>query len=232
MTEIIYAQETGDPVVVDLREPYLAGILAWLWPGAGHFYQRRFAKGFLFMICILSIYFFGLALGNARVVYASFESGDFRWQYICQLGVGAPALPAIVQNIVTKDGPDADRDDEDPLWILCERYPLGTRGPGKDGLNTDLSFSRVQPDFPSPSGKTYKDGFMAPPAGPIRLNDNDVLGQWHSELKHNFEMGTLYTVIAGLLNLLAIYDAFAGPAILTPEQKEEMESRSKKKRGE
>ena len=73
---------------------------------------------------------------------------------------------------------------------------------------------------------------MAPPAGPIYLDEMDTLGRWHFDYKHFFEIGTLYTVVAGLLNLLAIYDAFCGPAIITPAQREEMERRRNKKRGE
>lgn len=45
---------------IDLRDPSLSALLAWLWPGAGHLYQRRTGKGLLFMICILATYFFGL----------------------------------------------------------------------------------------------------------------------------------------------------------------------------
>ena len=91
MVEVVYPQEDGKTVRVDLRDPYWAALLAWLWPGAGHFYQRRYGKGLLFMVCILSIFIFGLCLGRGRVVYASFERGDFRWQYVCQLGAGLVA---------------------------------------------------------------------------------------------------------------------------------------------
>jgi hypothetical protein len=35
-------------------------------------------------------------------------------------------------------------------------------------------------------------------------------------------------VIAGLLNFLAIYDAFCGPAIMTPIQRERLESKKTK----
>lgn len=200
MVEVHYKQETGDPVVVDLRDPYWAAFLAWLWPGAGHLYQRRFAKGFLFMICVLCTYFFGLALGNARVVYVSFEKNDFRWHYACQLGVGAPALPALIQDF-------ADDGENNPFWVLCERYPY--MNSEEDRRITpemaNLSYSIVKDPATVPEGyETIKDGFMAKPYGEIKLNDNDVLGQWHSELKHKFEIGTLYTVIAGLLNLLAV----------------------------
>jgi hypothetical protein len=41
-------------------------------------------------------------------------------------------------------------------------------------------------------------------------------------------MGTLYTMVAGLLNLLAVYDAFAGPMIITPEMRRKLEEKNKK----
>jgi hypothetical protein len=211
MVEVTYSQDgENGPLVVDLRDPYWAAFLAWVWPGAGHFYQRRFAKGFLFMICVVATFFYGLGLGRGRVVYASFKPGDIRWHYICQLGAGAVALPAVVQSIKTQDGGD-------PLFVLLERYP-------KDHPK------RFRPIEPSDSytGRTLKDGFMAPPAGEIDVDHMDVLGMWHYEMKHRFEMGTLFCIVAGLLNILAIYDALAGPAIMTAEQKEKL-SRKKKK---
>ncbi len=218
MVEVVYPQKDGNTVRVDLRDPYWAAFLAWLWPGAGHLYQRRYGKGFLFMICVLSTFLFGLGLGRGRVVYASFERGDFRWQYVCQLGAGLVALPAIIQSVKTRDGGD-------PFFVLCQRYPERS-GDGK-------SFTQIPEDVLSSGvdlpNKIYKDGFMAPPAGPIDTNEMDVLGMWHFEMQDMFEMGTLYCVIAGLLNLLVIYDAFTGPAILTDEQKEKMEAKKKKK---
>ena len=64
MTEIVFPQDDGQALTVDLRNPYLAALLAWLIPGAGHFYQRRRAKGALFCICILGTFLFGLGLGS------------------------------------------------------------------------------------------------------------------------------------------------------------------------
>lgn len=216
MPEIVYPQEEGEPIVVDLRDPYWAAFLAWVWPGAGHFYQRRFAKGFLFMICILSLFFIGLGMGRGRVVYASFKKGDFRWQYIFQLGIGAPALPAMIQSMKTKGGAD-------PFFVLCERYPA-------DYGDMSKRFQRIPDDIAErdrPSD-VLKDGFMAPPAGPVVSNHFDTLGRWHYDYKHFYDLGTLFTIVAGLLNLLAVYDAFCGPAILTPQQRERLESKKKK----
>src|SRR5438477_10026042 len=81
---------------IDLRDPWLAALLAWLVPGLGHMYQRRWGKGGLFMTCILATFFYGLWLGGGRVVYASFRESDSHYAYLCQVGVGLPALPAVV----------------------------------------------------------------------------------------------------------------------------------------
>ena len=68
--------EDGTPaademIEVDLRNPAVAAVWAWVCPGAGHIYQRRYSKGILFMVCILATWFFGLSLGGGHVVYAS-----------------------------------------------------------------------------------------------------------------------------------------------------------------
>lgn len=155
---------------IDLRQPGLAAFWAWLWPGAGHLYQRRYAKGVLFMVCILSTYFFGLAMGGGHVVYASWDHSEKRWQYFCQFGVGLPALPALVE---------------------ARRQSTG-RGPLLGGI-------------------------MAPPV--ITAHGNQ-LSQWHRTYHTYFDLGTLYTMIAGLLNLLVIYDAYGGPMTVAPEGRE------------
>jgi len=215
MPEIVYPQDKGDSVRVNLGNPYMAALLAWLVPGLGHLYQRRFAKGLLFMVCILSTYFVGLGLGHGRVVYASNRPNDFRWQYAFQVGVGAVTFPAIIQTIKTKAG-------DDPLWVLCERFP-------DDYPTEGLRFQKIPDDFNGQRPeKPFKDGFMAPPAGKADPANMDTLGRWHFDYKHFYEMGTLYTMVAGLLNLLVIYDAFCGPAIITPDQRERIESKKRK----
>jgi hypothetical protein len=159
-----------EPIEIDLRNPVLAALLAWLWPGAGHLYQGRHVKGVLFMVCVLSTYCIGMILGQGHVVYASWAENDRRWQYLCQVGAGLPALPALVQNRLVRSG----------------RQPL---------------FG----------------GRMAPPVEVIE-NAEDELAGWHAKLAGQFDLGTLYTMIAGLLNVLAICDAFAGPFVPAPEE--------------
>lgn len=161
------------PVEVDLKNPWLAALWAWLWPGAGHLYQGRYSKGLLFMVFILVTYFWGLAIGDGHVVYASFKKSDIRYPYICQVGVGLPALPALVQRHRVMNG-------KEPLF-------------GSD--------------------------IMAPPRQPVIEHDHDQLAQWHADSGFYFELGTLYTMVAGLLNVLAIYDAHSGPVFTVPEKK-------------
>ena len=154
---------------VDLRNPGFAALLAWLIPGAGHLYQGRTAKGVLFMVCILGTFFFGLIIGQGRVVYASWQPDDKRLPYFCQIGAGLPALPALLQAALVQSGRE-------------ELDLFGTR-------------------------------FMSPPD-----RGTDELSQWHHSAGANYEMGTLYTMVAGLLNILAIYDAFAGPVFSKPDE--------------
>jgi hypothetical protein len=176
---------------IELRDPSLAALLAWLWPGLGHLYQRRYAKGMLFMVCILGTYFFGLALGEGKVVYANWTTEEHRWQYALQIGVGLPAAPALVQYAAVRN------------W----GQPIGGY-------------------FMAPPKPT-------PPFG--RLPPEEVVNSlpgWHERLNIRFELGTLYTMIAGLLNILAIYDAFAGPALSEPvtEPKQQPDEGDEKKK--
>lgn len=211
MTVVEIKREGRPNLKVDLRDPLWAAFLAWLWPGAGHLYQRRYAKGFLFMACIMGTFLFGLGLGRGRVVYASTRPNDIRWQYFMQMGVGLPTLPALAQAYKTKSGAD-------PWFPIAYRYPRGYMDEKGDIRSLEIiedvdAFRKVS------DRKPIVDGLFAPPAGPITEQENDVLGMWHLESKQKFDIGTLFCIVAGLLNLLVIYDAFAGPSAVPPPGK-------------
>jgi hypothetical protein len=159
---------------IELKDPLLAALAAWLVPGLGHVYQGRWAKGVLFFVCIMGTFVYGLYLGSdpkfgwGRVVYASWEPEDRHLYYFCQVGVGLPALPALVQAIRVQHG----------------KAPLGT--------------------------------FMAPPKGA-------TLDAIHRRLARFFPLGEVFTSIAGLLNVLAILDACAGPVLSAKREEQEDE---------
>ncbi len=48
-------------------------------------------------------------------------------------------------------------------------------------------------------------GWMAKP------NSLQTLSDWHYQSSAGFDLGTLYTMIAGILNLLVVFDAYSGP---------------------
>jgi hypothetical protein len=159
------SEEEDSAEEVDLRDPLLAALLAAVLPGLGHFYPRRYAKSILFFICILGTFLFGWDLGGGRVVYASWRPGDKRWPYLCQVWVGLPAWPALIQTAFEQ--------------------PFG-------------DFMRA-PDL-------TRNHEFAP-------NEMD---EWHKTYHTKFELGTVFTMIAGLLNILAIFDAAAGPVGSSP----------------
>ncbi len=148
---------------IRLKNPATAGLLAWLVPGLGHVYQGRIGKGVLYATCILGLYGVGLALGEGKVVFWSWinplqHPEEFRLSSIGQLGVGLPAILALIQGTL----------------IHYEVNPL-------------------------------LGGILAEPT----LHELNGL---QASLSKLWEVGMLYTVMAGLLNVLAIYDAYAGPA--------------------
>lgn len=178
------SEAPGEAVVIDLKQPWLAGILAWAIPGMGHVYQGRTGKGLLFFICILGTFAYGLYLGEGKVVYAATTwEQQYRWQYLCQLGVGLPATPMLIQR-------ERAESDKPPLWGGFMRQPRNIATPWQD----DSGHMSTQPN---------------------------ELAMWTVKMHPRFELGTVYTVIAGLLNVLVICDAVSGPLILKPHPKKQ-----------
>src|SRR5438270_13866212 len=101
-----------DPV-----RPYsiVAGFLSYLFPGLGQISQGRTGKGILFMVCLLSLFHVGEAMGNWQNVYVPTDHTreaipgaknpftplinifNQRWHFAGQVWIGAAAWPAILQ---------------------------------------------------------------------------------------------------------------------------------------
>jgi hypothetical protein len=146
-----------DGMTIDLKLPAVAAFWAWLIPGAGHFYQKRYRKAALFSLCIFSTYILGMIIGGGKVVYAKWDIEEKRWPFVCQAGAGVITFPAVLQAY-------RQSNKQSVLWK----------------------------------------GFMAPP-------DKNKLSDWNEELAAAFDLGTLYTMVAGLMNILVIFDALLGP---------------------
>jgi hypothetical protein len=213
---------------IDLRDRWLAAFLAWLIPGAGHLYQRRYGKGLLFMVCILCTFYYGVFLGSSNVVYASFRKAgqhdlkqdDARYAYLCQVGIGLPAVPAMIQ-ARRMSGPNP----KPPLWdgymappVLIGQWVhenwVERLVSSKEGIGDfeDDHFREKRASYrhymPNRKGEDGPDS-----------NRANQLSMWHLHYSSMFDLGTVFTMIAGLLNVLVIFDAWGGP--LVPEQKPE-----------
>jgi hypothetical protein len=228
-SEAAHLSENSPPI--DLRDPWLAAFLAWLVPGLGHMYQRRWGKGGLFMVCIMGTFFYGLWIGGGRVVYASFrepEFRDWRWAYVAQVANGLPALPAVVQAIrVSGPTPKA------PLFDGFMAPPL-RRGDValKSWVHDQQAKYPKEAEFDQ---ENFREAHRLPPEWANRYYayippDSEFADQssfWN--LKHGgyYDLGTVFTVIAGLLNILAIWDAWGGPMIVVAKPKPEKEKTKK-----
>jgi hypothetical protein len=177
---------------VQLKDPVLAAFLAWLIPGLGHAYQGRWAKAGLFAVCILGTFIYGAYLGSdnrygwARVVYFSWREGDRRLPYLCQVGIGLPALPALVQAYRMGN--------QDRVWFGGFMAP---------------------PRLPSAEARAFQPNANDP------NQDQPTADDLQKEMTPGYGMGEVYTMIAGLLNVLAIYDAWGGPVFGENAKKDE-----------
>jgi len=173
MSDFDIAPPESEEIFINLRNPYIAGFLAWLVPGLGHYYQGRYHKAFIFFLCIVPTFLAGCALasspevGTARNVYWSWRTGEMRFWWLAQAPLGVVALASGMQAWQVNTG-------QAPMFGRCMAPP-----------------------------KRYRDD---------RSGVAPVLDEIRQKLPY-FEFGTYLTVIAGLMNLLVIFDAVDGPFV-------------------
>lgn len=156
---------------------FLGGFLSYLIPGLGQISQGRIGKGVFFMVCLLSLFHVGEAMGNWQNVYVPTgdnpENGpaggnplrnilNHRWHFAGQFWIGVAAWPA--------------------LW----QYYGGT--------------------MPSKGTSAFLHDYQKQPP------DDNAVNPFIVNSDKTPDLGWIYTVIAGMLNVLVIYDAYAGPA--------------------
>ncbi|MEM6331347.1 MAG: DUF6677 family protein [Planctomycetota bacterium] len=202
--------EVAQMFQLDLKRRGVAALLAWLWPGAGHLYQGRTAKGLLFMICIGSTLVFGMVAGRGKVAYATplrmqdiaqaspglglpgrvWKQAFDRWPFIFQAGIGAVAVPAVIER-------ERFFDKGQPMFGGCF-FPPRKYDENRQRFTSEDSIGNV-------------------------VRHPDELAKWNHDYGFDYELGTIYTVIAGLLNLLVVFDAYSGPLIQKPPATKEEE---------
>lgn len=84
---------------------WLAGVLAWVIPGAGHFYQGHLVRGLLLGGSVLAMYFTGWLLGGHLYgLHNVDETGFLAYVFgFCDLGTGLLYLMSLLANIAVAD---------------------------------------------------------------------------------------------------------------------------------
>jgi hypothetical protein len=188
------------------QQDFLAGLLSYLVPGLGQLYQGRIGKGILFLAGIYGLFFYGMYLGNWQNVYLpqAVERPDdlpptrdapidlkrdliARPQFLGQFWTGLVSWPAIVQYVKYDRSKPAG-----PYFGTWERTPYESRQ-GALGPSDHRGGAKPVEAEKDYAGKTVDE----------QQTDDDK----------SYDIGWVCTVVAGVLNILVVYDAFAGPAI-------------------
>nr|MCH9792924.1 hypothetical protein [Planctomycetota bacterium] len=267
---------------IELKNPVIAAILAFLIPGAGHFYQGRTFKAAIYCFCIMSTFFCGMALGDWKTVYYQSEPGKRNLGYFAQVGVGLPALPALIQTSRYNKAMNPDnlaRNGANARYFDSHPYPqeMPLEAPfqgtlldrGDDGKNISgeldgiIKLKTIPGEFGPEISGTFEGTLDNKPIDTLNLSDpigmgpqlkgdsrrllecavvrevdgrrtdtghiegsiprpflnwfempltNHALDDVNKKLGKRYEFAVVFTWIAGLLNLLVIWDAFDGPA--------------------
>jgi hypothetical protein len=205
----------------------LAGLLSYLVPGLGQIVQGRVGKGILFLVCIYTLFFYGMAQGHAAVtiddhtysvnspVYLPDSTEEHhnnhnegaslsfpvlaqnlynRPQFVGQFWAGVVAWPAIWQYLTH------DKNAESKLRDL-EQAADQAEGDEKTEKLAQIENLKRRIEH----GDRLFGNFERQPTA------EDIAAVQTSSGKR-LELAWVFTVIAGVLNIMVIYDAIAGPA--------------------
>jgi TM2 domain-containing membrane protein YozV len=186
------------PSVSERPSMPLAGLLSYLVPGLGQIYQGRIAKGLLFFVSVYTLFFYGMYLGSARVTIHGVE-------YVVSSNVYLPdtaeknnpfSLPRPIANLYNRPQFAGQ------FWVGIAAWPA---------VWQYWAHGDAQ-DKPDP----WLGNFQRTPS-------EAALNAVHTSGDKLMELGWVYTVIAGVLNIMVIYDALAGPAFLLPSKQVRLE---------
>jgi len=171
----------------------VAAVLSYLIPGLGQIYQGRLAKGVLFFLCVYALFFIGLYLGSGSVpikgeVYTVSSNVYLPDTAEKNNPFGLPRLAANLYNRPQFAG---------QFWVGIAAWPAVWQY-----LNYDERQEKGDPLL----------GHFE------RTPSESALNAVHTSGDKLMELGWVFTVIAGVLNVMVIYDALAGPAFLTSDE--------------
>jgi hypothetical protein len=78
----------------DATTTFAAGLLSWVWPGLGHLFLGRLAKGLILMTAILALFVLGVRMDSRLLMNAGLEDPLAFLFSLAQMGIGAPYVIA------------------------------------------------------------------------------------------------------------------------------------------
>jgi TM2 domain-containing membrane protein YozV len=177
----------------------VAAVLSYLIPGLGQIYQGRIGKGILFFVCVYTLFFAGTYLGSGTV---RLKRGDETETYAVPSNVYLPDtakdnnpfnLPHLLANLYNRPQFAGQ------FWVGIAAWPA---------VWQYVNYDRRQ-EHGDPLLGDYQ-----------RTPSEAALNAIHTSGDKLLELGWVLTVIAGVLNVMVIYDALAGPAFLPSEEEE------------
>lgn len=176
------ATDTKQPQPAKRHFALEAAFLSFLMPGLGQIYQGRIGKGLLFMACLYGMFFYGMYMGKWKNVYLPTDAEGEQTHFVVKL----------------RNWEIADFKSKF-LGNLWNRMPYA----GQFWIGIAAWPALVH--YYTPADQERLGGFQKTPS-------NEELNDLQREHGKNWDLGLVYTIVAGVLNILVIYDALAGPA--------------------
>ena len=174
---------------------FLGGFLSFLVPGLGQIMQGRVTKGLMFLVLLLTLFHVGHALGNYQNVYLPPPDAQAAGQPSPNLG------QALYNSVISQRLPFAGQ-----IWIGVAAWPA--------------LFQYFEKPIPGEDRWPFLKTYMKAPGNNPNVTPNETqVNNFIRDSDKMPDLGLICTIIAGVLNILVIYDAYAGPAFLPPRKK-------------
>jgi TM2 domain-containing membrane protein YozV len=188
----------------------LAAFLSYLIPGLGQIIQGRVSKGLLFFFSIYALFFYGMFLGSGAATINAKHYQVTGNVYLPDTATKNP-VKVLDYTLWTPVGNVYNRPQFlGQFWIGVAAWPA-------------IYHYCIPPANPAANDdKDKADTMWSRAASFEETPSEEALNAVHTAGDKLIELGWVYTVIAGVLNIMVIYDAFAGPAF--PPKKQEPEA--------
>ncbi|MCI0681513.1 MAG: hypothetical protein L0Y71_05370 [Gemmataceae bacterium] len=165
----------------------LGGVLSYLVPGLGQIVQGRIGKGLLFMVSLLGLFHLGQAMGDWKNVYIPITAGareDERF-FEPKNQSRSERFANLHHNLYQR-------------WQYLGQFWIGIAA-------WPALWQYFDMPVPADESQRFWRNLQRAPS------EAEINNFWVNSDKTP-DLGWIYTVIAGVLNILVIYDAYAGPA--------------------